>query len=215
MRNLVNIEEPAYDVTCKVVMDDFHYEIRNYTETRVAAMTIDDNDAFSTLAAYIGVGGDPQNVGAIDIPMTTPVGVEIDMTTPVVTSVEIDMTTPVVTSEDGYMQFILPKEYNNVNATPVPLNDDVTLVEIPPYPAAVHCFNWGAADSRTEEMTESLIGALESDLINNPLEDGNNAVEKRMYDGPGPAWVFPFLRRNEISVELTYDQMEELKAVCF
>merc|ERR1712071_716826 len=137
------LEEPGYDVLMESNMG-FAYEVRRYG-SRVAIETVNDNRAFNRLAEYIGVGGTPQNNGSMAINMTAPVTIDttapvtidmtapvvIDMTEPVVTTPEsIDMTAPVVTSENGFMQFILPAEYEFVSQAPVPLSDEVWLVQL-------------------------------------------------------------------------------------
>jgi len=203
-------DQPPYLVEF-TVSADIKYEVRHYTQTQVAAETTNDSDAFNTLAAYIGVGGDPQNEGSVDISMTTPV--TIDMTAPVV----IEMTSPVVEStgedgEDEYMQFILPTEYDSVESAPIPLNDDVKLVEIPPHQAAAYTFRGWASDSMSMEMTQSLLSAVNATLQDTdyPLRMEDNTVELLQYNGP---WTIGFMRRNEIKLHLSPEQVNELSEI--
>lgn len=111
------------------------------------------------------------------------------------------------------MQFILPKEYDSIESTPKPLSGDVRLVEIPPRAAAVKLYNWWATTERNEEVSGFLLTALEENLVDNPLNQTENIVELLQYNGPGLAWVVGYLMRNEMLIELTDEQVEELSAV--
>merc|ERR1712087_420107 len=92
------IEEPSYTVVISPPSPDFSYEVRNYG-TRIAIETVNDDDAFQVLAAYIGVGTDPENESTTAMNMTAPVSEGIEMTTPVVVTESIEMTAPVVVTE--------------------------------------------------------------------------------------------------------------------
>lgn len=194
---LFHIEEPPYSVELelKAPNQEIEYEIRSYG-TRIAIETTNDSTAFQRLASYIGVGGDPQNEGSVSISMTAPVA--IDMTAPVVTT---------TTEGEGFMQFILPSEYTSLEDAPIPLSEDVWLKDLAPVKGAVTRFKGCLVmNDKNEEMASMLLEQLEQDLGTELDED----VDVQ-YWGYNPPFTPRFLRRNEIWVVLTEDQVEELK----
>ena len=71
------------------------------------------NSAFSILAKYIGVFGNPANLKNEPMDMTAPVLIE-----PANEGIKMDMTSPVIT-KDQKMSFVLPFEFTNINQIPV------------------------------------------------------------------------------------------------
>lgn len=181
-------------------------ELRRYPAV-VLAETVapTQNEAFGRLFRYIA----GENEASNEISMTAPV--EVDST-----SASIPMTSPVevgtpdgetisITSggergsrkgagDDGVrMAFYLPEEYD-LSSAPKPTNDDVELVVVPERTLAVRRFSWRATDERIERERESLRTTLENADIateGEPFFMG--------YDAP---WTLPFLRRNEIAIEV-------------
>lgn len=188
-----SVDEPAYNVTLKPSSNGMDYEVRSYGP-RVAIVTDRGLDAFGRLADYIGVGGDPQNEGSVEIAMTAPVAIE--------------MTAPVVMSEDGNMMFILPAEYDTLASAPLPLSEEVWLKELPPSQGAVHRYSGPMFPFISRWKSTNLIEELD-DALTTKLE-GEFDVEWWGYD---PPMTFPMCRRNEVYVELTEEQVDELKAV--
>ena len=141
------------------------------------------------------MGTDPQNEGSVSISMTAPV--------------TIAMTAPVVTSGDN-MQFILPSKYDTIESAPIPTEDDVWLVELPPSNGAVHRFSGWVSDDDRIEISEKFMAHVCGSLSEHPCVDGAYKVEVLQYDAP---FIPGFLRRNEVLVELTDDQVDELKDI--
>jgi hypothetical protein len=158
------------------------------------------------LAKYIGVFGTPENEGSQAIAMTAPVvkegkkGTAIAMTAPVTMQQE----------ENGKktMQFILPKEFDEMSKIPKPTNPAVKIVEVPPAVGAVHRFA-GSDISMTKgkKMADSLVAQLEKDGLD---LSGMNVMQEMNVWGYNPPWTIPFLRRNEVWLPLTEDQVSKL-----
>ena len=140
--------------------------------------------AFRRLFEYI-TGA---NEGDTEIEMTAPVELSAGGTT-------IAMTAPVeVGVEDGQrMRFYLPDEYDSESA-PKPTDDAVSLVSIPERTLAVRRFTWRPTDKRIDRETETLVDRLEN--ANVPI------AGEPFYMGYNPPGTLPFLRRNEVAVEV-------------
>ena len=171
----------------------------------VVAETMDDgNSGFRTLARYIGVFGTPENrVRGADgdptnpskIAMTAPViNQTIAMTAPVLNE-RIDMTSPVLSSNTGRstMAFVLPKEYKTVDSAPIPTNKNVRLRQLPKRKCAVMQFTWNVNEKQGEEKAKTFIKTLEK----RGYATGNWQLARY-----NPPFTIPFLRTNEIIVEL-------------
>ena len=174
-------------------------EIRRYSPTVVVeTVAATENRAFRRLFDYIS----GENRSATEVSMTAPVesehgGESVAMTSPV-ESESVAMTAPVEFDRDGEgvrMAFFLPAEYD-YDSAPRPTDDSVRLVERPGRTVAVYPFSWWATDGRVERRTEAL---------RSTLADADDAFEivgepfLMRYEGP---WVPPFLRTNEVAVEV-------------
>lgn len=185
------VEEAGY----QVIETQGDIELRDYAayvavETTVEADFEDTgNRAFRKLFGYIsGENRARQN---------------IDMTAPVIASEananpgeSIDMTAPVIAEQDqgGWRYaFVLPAGYSIDNA-PMPLREDVRLAEFEPRRVAVLTFSGSWNQSRFNQNLERLRGWLER----NQLE----AASLPRFAGYDPPWTLPFLRRNEIMIDL-------------
>lgn len=220
------VAEPSFQVLLSRSTTPIAWEVRQYAK-RFAIETEckRDGDGFRALAGYIGVGGTPQNEGAVSVAMTAPVvtesvgqkgGEKIAMTAPVVMKKgegeKIAMTAPVVTSADEKdeakkMQFILPEEYDELEKIPKPTSDKVKVVEVPAATGAVHRFNGSMNDAKSKTKATAFARQL--------IEDGVDTTEEEVLQNY-ELWQFhpPFtvapLRRNEIWVNLTDSQVDEL-----
>ncbi|WP_458206669.1 SOUL family heme-binding protein [Haladaptatus sp. NG-SE-30] len=159
-------------------------EIRRYPDAVVARTTADSpSEAFRRLFGYIEGANRSQE--------------EIPMTAPVTTSPErISMTAPVATeqSSDGVeMAFFLPGKYTAEGA-PVPTNDEVTIEHLGARTLAVRPFSWYATEDRVKTNQRRLFDALSA----HDLTPTGDPFLLR-YDDP---WTPPFMRQNEVAVEL-------------
>ena len=224
------VAEPAFDVLLSRAGTDYNvqttYEIRKYGERFAAEVSYtnpnDVNSSFGTLARYIGVFGTPENEGGISISMTAPVvmtgsssSVNNDANHPKGGGTPIAMTAPVVienennkNGETKKMKFILPAEYDELSKIPKPTNSDVHIEEIPSQFGAIHRFSGFRSEDVNREMAASLGKQLQQDGVLGVNED--YAVQNYQFFGYNPPFTLPMFRRNEIWIELTQTQVDEL-----
>ncbi len=196
-------------------------ELRRYPPAVLVETTAPTGEAaFRRLFAYIRGA----NEGDAEIAMTTPVevtgeGTGIEMTAPVTVSAVREFPTPVPAAgavggtgevvggrtdagtdreageedEAVRMAFYLPARYDLASA-PRPTDDAVDLVAAPERTLAVKRFSWRPTGERVAERAEELLARLEAAEVaveGDPFFMG--------YDAP---WTLPFLRRNEVAVEV-------------
>lgn len=174
-------ETVPYTVVAR--LDDV--ELRRYPESVVVETATDlRSAAFRRLFEYIT----GENAGATEIEMTAPVELSANGAT-------ISMTAPVeIGGEDGSrMRFYLPAGYD-IESAPRPTEGSVELLEIPERTVAVRRFSWRPTEARIDSETEALLDKL--DAANVPLAGEPFFMG---YDAP---WTLPFLRRNEVAVEV-------------
>lgn len=109
---------------------------------------------------------------------------------------EIAMTAPVqetLNTARPTMAFTMPGQYS-MEDLPRPTTQDVSLREIPGKTVAVIRFSGWATESRIESKTEQLLAELEQRAIQTVGELSLNQYN--------PPWTLPFLRRNEVMVEI-------------
>jgi len=114
-------------------------------------------------------------------------------------SEKIAMTAPVIMekSDEGAwkMAFSMPAEYT-METLPKPLDDRITLVEVPARTLAVIRFSGSFNDWETRAEKEA---ALLAWLKDHPEF---SASGKPFYAGYDPPFTVPFLRRNEVLIEV-------------
>lgn len=187
---IVSIQETGYEIIEK---NDV-YEVRAYESYLVAQTEIETNDwraggnqAFRILAGYIFGGNTSQS----SIAMTSPVLDEVTASEP------IAMTSPVLdqVSANGsrLISFILPSKYT-LETLPVPNDERVLLREVPAKKVAVIRFSGLWNQSRFEKKYEILKLAL--------IQDNKAFSETYTRASYDPPIVPPFLRTNEIQIEL-------------
>ncbi|WP_115862458.1 SOUL family heme-binding protein [Halorussus litoreus] len=194
-------------------------EIRRYPSLVLAETTAGSNgDAFNRLFRYIS----GENETGDEVAMTAPVatrGTEIPMTAPVRTdrtgserrvdradSEKVSMTSPVRTNRsegEVTMAFYLPADYDPGDA-PIPTNPSVRLAVEPARTLAVKSFSWYATDGRVRRYRESLLDALSEHGI-----EPRTRPSLLQYDDP---LTPPFMRRNEVAVEVDHETVERVKA---
>lgn len=163
-------------------------ELRRYPATVRAETTAPDQiTAFRRLFRYIS--GDNERSASISMtaPVATRGGESVSMTAPVMSRIDDD-------DEAAYrMAFYLPADYT-LETAPAPSDSAVRLVGEPPRTLAVLSFSWYAPSWRVEKREQDLSRVLEE-----------RGVETRgkpfllRYNDP---WTPPFLRRNEVAVEV-------------
>ena len=181
-----NVEKPDYVVT----LSKNNIEIREYKPMITASVRVSGErkeairKGFRLVADYIF----GNNAISTKIAMTAPVEQR--------ESQKIAMTAPVQQQLDGQsweISFVMPKEYS-INTLPTPKNSEVTLAEIASKQFVVIKFSGRNTDSNIEEYTNQ----LEKFAVDNSIQ----TIGSPKYAFYNPPWTLPFLRRNEVMLEL-------------
>ncbi len=186
--NVGQYQEPAY----RVVDAKDSIELRDYAPAIAAEVSVTGerkeaiSQGFRLIADFIF----GNNTAQQKVAMTAPV---IQQATPE----KIAMTTPVIQQgSDGkwVVQFIMPKEYT-LETLPKPNNPEVKIKPIPARQMAVIRFSGSTNNnSRIAEKTSE----LQAYTILSKLKT-KGAPVLAFYD---PPWTLPFLRRNEVMLEI-------------
>lgn len=104
---------------------------------------------------------------------------------------KLAMTAPVITGQ--HMAFILPAGTSQHNA-PIPNSQPIQFVSVPARQLATLHFSWLTSPKRVERKTAELLAKLQAHSI----EPRGKAFLMR-YNDP---WTPPFLRRNEVAIEV-------------
>lgn len=185
-----HVEEPRYEVLHRYA----GLEVRGYAasvvaETRVKGAYRESlNQGFRTLARYI-FGG---NLGAREIAMTAPVNLQ-QAAQP---GAKIAMTAPVghARADDGWViTFTMPASYT-LASLPRPIDPQVSLHEVPAHKVAALRFSGWVSEELAERKKQELLAQLRQEQL---VPAGEPVLAQ--YD---PPWVLPFLRRNEVLIDL-------------
>jgi hypothetical protein len=181
-----NVEQPKYNL----VESNGNIEIRDYApmivaETDVAGARYEAiREGFRTIADYIF----GSNLASQKVAMTAPVTQEA--------SERIGMTAPVIQQADGQVwqvRFVMPASYS-LQTLPVPKNPAVRLKEIKRKRFAVIRFSGTAGEDTLKRRTEELREFVSAKNL--------NARSAPTYAFYNPPWTLPFLRRNEVMIEI-------------
>lgn len=110
----------------------------------------------------------------------------------------IAMTAPVqetLGQERPVMAFTMPAEYS-MDDLPSPGDGRVSIVEVPEKTVASLSFSGWATGGKVARLQKQLLATLEQrdvQIVGDPVLNQYN-----------PPWTLPFMRRNEISVEIEY-----------
>ena len=143
------------------------------------------------------------------------------MTAPVITVPEkMAMTAPVITTKKDLMQFILPFDYTSVDQVPVPNNKRITIKAVNGRTIAVTKFSGSYNRIYCMEKLNELHQQLREDKM---LSDSDSDVTPQELDSEKeltwsvaqyhPPFTIPFLRRNEVWVELNRKQSSVLDSL--
>lgn len=179
-------EEPKFALISK--QGDF--EIRDYEPTVTAEVDVQGgaerarNSGFNPLADYIFAKDRKGGKIAMTAPVTQVPRQTIAMTAPV---------TQAQTASGWTVAFTMPAAYS-LDKLPAPANPAVTLHEQPARRMAVVRFSGTASASEMDKKRQQLIARVTAEQLH-PLGVPTFAF----YD---PPWTLPFLRRNEVMVEV-------------
>jgi len=192
-----NVEQAKYEV----VKSQGAIEIRDYTPMIVAEAEVSGerkkaiNQGFRIIADYIFGNNSPKQ--------------KVAMTTPVIQQAteKISMTTPVTQEGAGNswkVRFMMPANYT-IDTLPKPNNDAVKLEKVPSKRFAVIRFSGIASEDNLKKYTDEL---------NAFIKDKNlNAISQATYAFFNPPWTLPFLRRNEVMVEIIREEIRSRPAL--
>ena len=182
------VEEAPYEVA----RAEGEFELRVYEPLVVVETWMDgerddtENTAFFRLFDYI----QGENEGAREIAMTAPVLQEAT------SGSKIAMTAPAVqeSKADGWtMSFVLPREVT-LDDAPLPTSADVTLRPVASKRVATVRFIGLRSEASMAEQGERLRAWIE--------EQGLEQVSPPRYAFYDPPFTLPFLRRNEVWIEV-------------
>lgn len=185
-------EEPKFSLIEKY--GDF--ELRLYQPMIIAETDVEgslseaSNAGFRLIAGYI-FGGNKSRQGSSPerIAMTAPVTLEPSRE-------NIAMTAPVVVeSKDKRwrVHFVMPAGYT-LNSLPIPNDPRVSLREIAEQKTAVIVFSGFAGEEKVKDKTLALLDWIKS--------RGLEAISTPQLARYNPPWTLPFLRRNEILINI-------------
>jgi hypothetical protein len=184
-------EEAAYSV----LQQQGDYELREYESLVVASTLVDSNfdeagkQAFRRLFNYIS--GDNESARKID--MTAPV---LATENRPADKEKIAMTAPVIREkvEQGWrFSFVLPASYTLATA-PLPIDERVNLEQIPSRKVAAVQYSGRWNQARFDENTALLLQWIAEQQL-----ESDSPPRVAGYD---PPWTLPFLRRNEVLVDI-------------
>jgi hypothetical protein len=181
-----SVEQPKY----RVVEKDGNIELRDYAPMIVAETEVSGEQykalgvGFRVIADYIFGNNSSSQKVAMTAPVTQQRGEKIAMTS------------PVTQQDDGgvaHVRFVMPAGYT-LESLPKPANPAVTLKEIGSKRyAAIRFSGFAGAGNLARHVAElkSFVSARHLKTIAAPTY--------AFYD---PPWTLPFLRRNEVMVEI-------------
>jgi SOUL heme-binding protein len=183
---LSNVEQPQYRVVERVR----NIEIRNYAPMIVAETDVSGerhkaiSEGFRTIADYIfGNNSSAQKV-AMTAPVTQQRIEKIAMSAPVTQQGERNA---------WHVRFVMPSTFT-MRSLPQPKNTAVKLKEIGPKSFAVIRFPGVAGENSLKRYTQEL-----NEFISEKDLTAQSAPTYAFYN---PPWTLPFLRRNEVMVEI-------------
>lgn len=185
------VEEAKYD---RLAVED-HFELRLYAPM-VTAETYVEGDfktagrtAFRQLFGYIS----GENSASNEIAMTAPVFANANRSDK---AEKMAMAVPLLgqTEAAGWRyKFVLPAEFL-LESAPIPLNDAVSLATIPASKVAVIRFSGSWDQDTIADKTTQLHAWIRA-------QNMTPSSEPR-WAGYNPPWTLPFLRRNEVLIDV-------------
>lgn len=186
-----NVEQPKY----QTVIAEKNIEIRDYAPMIVAEVEVPGDrdvaikEGFRLIADYIfGNNSSAQKV-AMTSPVTQQAGEKIAMTAPVTQQGD---------QGSWRVRFMMPASHT-LETLPKPNNAAVTLKEIPGGKRAVISFSGLAGKESLAHHTEELSQFISA--------KGLKAASTPTYAFYNPPWTLPFLRRNEVMVDVAAGEL--------
>lgn len=181
-----NVEQPDY----KVVTSKENIEIRDYAPMILAKVEVSGErkqairEGFKILADYIFGNNTSNKKMEMTAPVTNELSEKMAMTAPVLQERHMDK---------WKVAFVMPKKYT-FETLPKPNSKDVILIPLPARRFAVIRFSGLADDENIKQHTEEL-----EDYIRAEKLKPTGGIVLAFYN---PPWTIPFLRRNEVMIEV-------------
>lgn len=182
-----DVEHPKY----QVISSFDNIEMRKYSSMIIAEVEVKGerkqaiNDGFRLLADYIFGNNQVQQEIAMTAPVQQqPANQKIAMTAPVQQQRENDT---------WKISFVMPSEYT-MKTLPIPINNQVTLKEIPARQFIVIKFRGMNSDENIDKHMKQLMQHIK--------ENNLTTTETPKFAFYNPPWTLPIMRRNEIMMEI-------------
>ena len=181
-----NVEQPKY----KVIGTNGKIEMRDYAPMIVAEAEVAGErekaigEGFRIIADYIF----GNNLASQKVSMTAPVTQQI--------SEKIAMTAPVTQQGEGNswkVRFVMPAGYT-METLPKPKNPAIKIIMIEGKHFAAIRFSGFASEDGLKRRTDELMEFIRAKRL--------NAASAPAYAFYNPPWTVPFLRRNEVMIEV-------------
>lgn len=180
------VDEPKFTV----LKSDDDIQIRQYEPIIVAEVEVTGerkqaiNQGFRMIADYIFGNNSPKKKIAMTAPVSQQPVEKIAMTAPV---------TQQGMKNQWKVRFVMPSSYT-METLPTPKNSEVKLISIPAKRFAVIRFSGFNSDKNLTNYREKLASYMTQNKL--------SAVGEPIMAYYNPPWTLPFLRRNEIMMEL-------------
>lgn len=191
-----NVEQPDY----KVIKSEKNIEIRDYPPMILAEVEVSGerkqaiSQGFKILSSYIFGNNTSNNKSEMTAPVTNEINEKMAMTAPVLQELHMDK---------WKVRFVMPKKYS-FERIPKPNSKDVILIPLPARRFAVIRFPGLADDENIKHHTD----LLEAYIVAEKLKPIGGPV-LAFYN---PPWTIPFLRRNEVMIEIGIDSIKDLSS---
>lgn len=100
------------------------------------------------------------------------------------------------------------KRLPDISKIPKPTNPAVSIEKLPPEVGVIHQFDGWVKEKKAKEEVSALVKQLHEDGLDIPEEEAHQKYILWQYN---PPFTIPFLRRNEVWIELTKEQVDEHK----
>lgn len=183
-----NVEQSTY----QVISHHANIEIRQYPAMIVAQVSVPGERreairaGFKLLADYIFGNNTTKDSIAMTAPVTQQPGQKIAMTAPV---------TQQPAGEIWHVRFMMPAKYT-LATLPKPNKKAVQIKSIPARKLAVIRFSGFPTSNRLKQKLGTLTRYLNKHNI--------TAVAEPQYAFYNPPWTLPFMRRNEVMLEISH-----------
>ncbi len=182
------VNEPKF----KIIESNGNVEIRDYAPVLVAQVIVEGerkeaiSKGFRVLADYIFGNNAPRQKISMTAPVTQQQGEKIPMTAPVIQQ---------ASDETGQwkVRFVMPSDYS-LESIPLPNNGEVELISIPAKRYVVIPFSGLARPESLQTHLNELRTYVDGQKL--------HTLGEPIFAFYNPPWTLPFLRRNEIMLEV-------------